>query len=668
MLDTTRWRVHACNQQKKGIMQKTISERSEQSLMLIESHNRLFNALCSVKKKGFHTTKILSTEEIVFSDDPFDELLSSKTGKQVNEHYIAMNKIRFTSQDKVEERNLSLKGKYRLDSSETDVTFLINYEGGFIDFEFSIPKYLYGHNLAEFVPQSRSSLASKHSLYIKKVETQRDLLPQRLDRFIKLFFKDLWFNLDIHVDKKTGEIFEPNFDYIELKRIDLCYNQYFESKGDSLLYLEAQKKLARTSKIYSPDTNDDFKTTLAYRTQNGNYFKIYHKGTEYINQKHGDFHKHTKINDNFLNYYNQTIKKTVPIDESFDLSTKTKHFKPLTPKELDVVKNVFKSDTTGQSFLLSDSEYEYFKPFIDSVHKKLPFNTKFLKQNMDKVLRYEMSISGKALSYYYKNNVFRSNCKIHQRFKRVYKKVKRDIESQEIRNDNTHNIPNYAMKIYKDFHSWNNRVSALTLTNKSILINNSVNGSRDYNAVTDIYQIGLIYKELNLGSLLETKDTYHFNDKFLKFLVNHFFKEVKSFQITEIEPFDNLKKRVVRFNEIVFKNRENDIGITKWNKLKESEKIKRNFKTINYANVQQLYDLLYNEKMSLFEIKNKLMLTPSQFYRRKADLLMLGLTENHVSMTKKIKTSTDFTSYYFYTSIITYAYEFFYHDSHQYQN
>jgi hypothetical protein len=668
MIDTLRLRVHACNQQKKGIIQKTISERTNQSLMLIESHNRLYNALSNVKKKGFQTTKILSTEEIVFSDAPFEDVLSSKTSKQVNEHYIAMNKIRFTSQDKVMERNLSVKGKYRLDSSESDVTFMINYEGGFVDFEFSVPKYLYGHNLAQFVPQSRSSLAKEHSLYIKSVATQRDLLFDRLNRFIKLFFKDLWFNLNIHIDKETGELYEPNFDYIELKRVDLCYNQYFDTKEDSLLYLDSQKKFARKSKIYSPDTNMDFKTTLAYRTQNGNYFKIYHKGTEYINQKHGDFHKHQKVNDNFLHYYNKTIPKQVNIEESFDLKKKTKLFKPLTDKELETVKTLFKSDTQGKAFLLSDSEYSYFKPFIDSVHKKLPFNTKFLKNEMDKILRYEMSISGKALSYYYKNNVFRKNCKTHQRFKRIYKSVKNDLECLHTRNDQSINIPNYAMKIYKDFHKWNNRVCALTLTNKSLIINNSVNGARDYSGISDTYNIGQIYKELGLGSLLETKDTYHFNNLFLKYCVNHFFKEVERFQIKEIEPFDNLKKRVVRFNTIVENNRLNDIGIVKWNKLKESEKIKRNFKTVNYANIQQLYDLLYNEKLSLHEIREKLLLTDSQYHRRKKDLMMIGLTENHISMTKKIKTSTDFTNYYYYTSILKYSYDFFYQDSHQYQN
>jgi hypothetical protein len=340
----------------------------------------------------------------------------------------------------------------------------------------------------------------------------------------------------------------------------------------------------------------------------------------------------------------------------------------LSPLELKTVVNLFKSDTEEKQFLLSDSEYDYFKPFIDSVHKKLPFNTKFLKKEMDKVLRYEMSISGKALSYYYKNNVFRVNCKIHKRFKRTFKKVKRDLECLHTRNDQSVVIPNYAMKIYKDFHKWNNRVCALTFTNKSLIINNSVNGARDYSGVSDTYNIGQIYKELNLGSLLETKDTYHFNNLFLKYCVNHFFNEVERFQIKEIQPFDNLKKRVVRFNAIVLNNRLNDIGIVPWNKLKESEKIKRNFKTINYANVQQLYDLMYNEKMSLYEIKEKLLLTSSQYDRRKKDLKMLGLTENHISMSKKIKTSTDFSNYYFYTSILKHSYDFFYQDSHQYQN
>lgn len=663
MLDTIRYRVHGTNQQKKGIMYKTMTEKNPAlSLMIVPSHNDLYNVLNAVKKKGFSTTKILSNEKIVFSDKPFEEVLSSRMGKHINEHYIAMNKIRFSSGDVVKERNLAVKGRYKLDSSETGVTFIINYEGGFIDFEFSIPKYLYGHNLAEFVPQYRSSLKSTHGDKLVKWNVQRDLTHQRLERFTTSFFNDLFLNLKLEE--------APNFDYIEILRFDLCYNQYFDSKEDSLQYLKHQKKFQKKSKIYSPDTNTDFETTLAYRTQNGNYFKIYHKGTEYINQKHGDFHKHTEINNRFIENLLAIRETPLPtLHEAFD-EVKLAPRKQLTKKNVKTIKTIIKSDVLEVPFHLTPEEYSYYKPYLDKVHNKLPIDTHFLKTEMDKVLRYEMSITGKAKSYYFKNNVFRKNCNIHKNAKRIYKKVKRDLESIE-RNNGVkiikRTIPQYAMDIYTHFQNWSNRTCALVLSRKKIIVNNSINGARDYDKKNDKYFIGQIYSELNYGTLLETRDVYSFSDSYLRFCIDHFKQTIDRLQVHKIEPFDDLRLRVMRFNSEVKTNREN-YPIKDLRQLKESEKIRDGLKTINYSNIVQLYNMLYEKGMSVNQIRKELLLSDNQYYRRLSDLKMLGISESHVQMEKEINVRTDFLHYYFNTSKQKYCENFYMHDALQYEN
>jgi hypothetical protein len=243
-IDTIRLRLHACNHQKKSIIEKTISENTNQSLMLSTANNALYLKLLSIQGKGFDSQKIYSSEKYVFSDEPFENIVSKNTSKGINAHYLAMNKIRFISEDKIKETNLSIKGRYKLDSSQTTVSYMINPNKGFVDFEFSIPKYLYGHNLAQFVPQYNSSTYIENVQFMKKREVQLSLLYNRLYKFIKLFFTDLCINLKLeeYVD----------FHYIEVRRIDLCYNQYFETKEDALMYLDHQKKFALKSTLYNP--------------------------------------------------------------------------------------------------------------------------------------------------------------------------------------------------------------------------------------------------------------------------------------------------------------------------------------------------------------------------------------------------------------------------------
>ena len=72
----------------------------------------------------------------------------------------------------------------------------------------------------------------------------------------------------------------PLAEDFEINRIDLCYNQFFNSKEDSLNYLDEQKKLLCKYARSSKNNYRSYDTSLLYITRRYS-FKIYHKGTEF---------------------------------------------------------------------------------------------------------------------------------------------------------------------------------------------------------------------------------------------------------------------------------------------------------------------------------------------------------------------------------------------------
>lgn len=137
----------------------------------------------------------------------------------------------------------------KLSSDSYDVNFRIATDQDFIKFEFSIPKYLYGHNLDHF-PKTRGN--EHYELY----------------QFIKNFFL---------LEFKTVIEYQD----IQLNRIDLCYNYFFETLENKQLYLEQLKDIMSNffgeNKVvtYSGDE------TFMYYTQDYS-FKVYDKYKEFV--------------------------------------------------------------------------------------------------------------------------------------------------------------------------------------------------------------------------------------------------------------------------------------------------------------------------------------------------------------------------------------------------
>lgn len=137
-------------------------------------------------------------------------------------------------------------------SSHYKVSYFLNTLENYIEYNFSIPKYIFGTNIFQFFG------------YFDQTNTK---IFEDLKTFIINFL---------------GKIFvEPvsNSD-IEFNRIDICYNQFFNSKSDAINYLNWQKEKQQEINRSSKNRGRDYGTTLM--TSNARYsFKIYHKGTEF---------------------------------------------------------------------------------------------------------------------------------------------------------------------------------------------------------------------------------------------------------------------------------------------------------------------------------------------------------------------------------------------------
>jgi len=145
--------------------------------------------------------------------------------------------------------------KLELTSASYSIKYSINLQENYIHFDFSIPKYIYRHNLNSYPLDSKD-------------------LHGDLKNFILGFI--------MHEFKM-----EVQLKNIQIKRIDLCYNYEFESVKNKNLYKEILPTIFRSAfrenKILTYPNND----TVMYKTRDYS-FKIYDKGVEFM--KH-DFKK-----------------------------------------------------------------------------------------------------------------------------------------------------------------------------------------------------------------------------------------------------------------------------------------------------------------------------------------------------------------------------------------
>lgn len=142
-------------------------------------------------------------------------------------------KLKFVQYTQDGKKLLCVNGSMPMTSSHYFCSYRVDVVRNFIEFNFSIPKMIYGTNILQFIKHHTEAgfLNTFHSDYHNvALETF-----ERFGKFIKRFFFKL----------TAGQMNEVFPELIEVRRIDICYNQIFLTEKDALTYLEYQKRIKK---------------------------------------------------------------------------------------------------------------------------------------------------------------------------------------------------------------------------------------------------------------------------------------------------------------------------------------------------------------------------------------------------------------------------------------
>jgi hypothetical protein len=249
--------------------------------------------------------------------------------------------------------------KVQFPSSESQINITYNGILKILNIEFSIPKFYFQNNVCEIYPNY------KYPRYHSQSTDQA-----KLSKFYYLVIKKLIKEIVYTISNKTLILQPEHFRDIQISRLDLAYNQIFDTKEDSLNYLDAQKQI----KIPRVDNQRvvPYNTSIMFNTDNYS-FKIYHKGSEFSKKPTKDL---IRENETMIKKYGLN-KSITDFDEQ--------------------IKN--RSHSYFNSAL--------FKSF-NAIHQ--------LQNYADTILRYELRVSQKLMSYL--------NSKIYQNIQTpIYKKM-----------------------------------------------------------------------------------------------------------------------------------------------------------------------------------------------------------------------------------------------------
>jgi hypothetical protein len=664
LIDTIQLRFHGILAKKTDTLSQIQSENIDKSIFVVPQHHELYTKM--LKYKGRLFSRVDLVKQDVRSTELIDEsdFLHFENNKRKEGFTYIKNVMRFVDETKVNEMTMKVNGKFHSPSSIAAVVFSINENGGFVDFTVSLPKYLYDHSLAEFVPQPLSERYFKMNNPIS-IKSQRKVLYLRLMRFINRFITDLEYMFSL--DSK------PNLHYIEMRRIDLCWNHYFKSKREALNYLHHQMKLAKGKESKTNNKLKEYETSLNYFTSSGAYFKIYHKGTEYVSSQFGDLKKHQDFNKLFIDDY---IRKINLKEKYGDITMNENYMENIREKlkNKDYVLSLFDSQLKGRFIAISDERTRKKANETAKLLKKIqPFKIHFLKDEMDKVLRYEISLRGDFFSYHYKNKIFRKDDSLFKSLKDNYKFVHSVNNSKDLKKPK---LTRWQLSNYKMIDRFFNRNIGLVLSENEPLKRWCKSSQMDNNQFEGKYDIN---KRFYKHTILSEKDVGIFSDDFLQVCLDHFLYTVKHFQIQKLQTYETLESKIKEYNEKAEERRKNydknfdfltkdNFGnnIIKGNKiiskaselLTSKEKQDKGMKTVHPLRIMQVFSELQKGK-SLFNIRKELGLSSSVFSRLKSDLKEFEIFETTLETEIDYVPEISFREYYFNTSQIQYQENFY---------
>ena len=156
--------------------------------------------IAEIRQKGFR--KASDILDVLRVNRSGEFLLKTKSAKQVN----ASNHYAFT--------------------------YFIDYTKNYVEFNFSIPKYIFGSNILMFVDHYGDKQYAYHTC--SELDHNINRAFERLHQFLKVFFKMEFLGCPVE------------YEDVEVNRIDVCFNQVFPNRDEALRYLEYQKRLKKS--------------------------------------------------------------------------------------------------------------------------------------------------------------------------------------------------------------------------------------------------------------------------------------------------------------------------------------------------------------------------------------------------------------------------------------
>ncbi|MBF04051.1 MAG: hypothetical protein CMP76_12220 [Flavobacterium sp.] len=614
MLDTVTFVLHRINKQIPDL-------NAPRGLRYYNDFNRLlYERLLDYENKFIKRTRKFINEGVVdeINDDYFKR-------KSINSYGIV--KRQGSIVESLEKKDFffyPVHGNITTASSDSSCKFSINENSDSLKFELSIPKYFYGHNIAQFVPNIESERYRNKPFVLREFNGQLKEIKIRLIEFIVTFFNDL----SILLGMTNFNLFK--LEDIEIKRLDLCYNQFFASKEMAIDYLLAQKKIYHSRVKKNTIVVQDYDTSFAYRhSTDGFYFKIYHKGSEFLNS---DLNKIHKINKE--KFYNNP-KLLIPATEIFK-----KHF----PKVYDSKKGRVE-DSIFEFYNLHLNSNEY-NTFIDEIEALFVFKTSHLIKEANKVLRYEMSFTNTYLSTIYKRDVFRKDCPDWKFLKKSHSLIKRynlHLERNKERARQFKIINNITKDMFQEY-----KIIQGSLMKKHEFFLFTEKKLKKHETSFPFMDSMEFRTNWAKAKILETKEAT-FSDSLFELIFKRFKEEIDFFQIKEVEETNTTIELIEKYNKEAqqrTKNYKNAFGETAYKKLTANQKRKKNLSQIQTSRLKIVLDR-FNEGKSFDSIVHELALKKSAIYTLKYDLEKFKIYKNTVKTKYSFRNiKTDFSKYY----------------------
>lgn len=673
MLDTIRLRLYGILDTKDTTLDRIKKQNSskgerDKPVYVSTANNELYRRMVNFRGSNSSMMLVFNRETNSWENKTEEEFMKLENSLKLSQHYQVRQKMRFVEERQEKDINMKIRGKYRLTSSSPNIVYDINENGSFIDFEFSIPKYLYGHNLAEFVPQGGSKLKINDPVNLLSWAGQKKYLFDRLDYLIEKFLNELQ---QFYKCEET-----PDRNYLEVRRVDLCYNQYFKSMEEALLVLNEQRKINMKRQRINSNIAKSYDTSISYVGTSGSYFKIYHKGSEY-SKTGGDLKKHMEINKDF-------IERLLEDHPGRHAKNYLQHSKEIWGQ--------FQAKGKGTSFTLNDYEKDHLQQIKDTtneIYKQMPYKVDFLKAEMDKVLRYEVSLTTKFFSAAYKRYVFRRNekkCPLHNEYMGTYEKVKNSMDDRSTKEVT---ITPFMRANYKMYHDWLNRSVKLLVLEPELrkkLSKFETTERYDVHPGNNKYTISRFPYSTTIGR----HDVGLFSKAFLDVCVDHFQKLVKYYQVKKIRPYEETLDKIVQYNALVDSkrktynsdhhheifeliwNKERKVFVKEYKTLPSGKFVKRatemltqtqlrneGLKSVNETLLATFLKTMEDRSMSLDEVFAEMRIPKSKRWRIRKDLEMFGIVSQTMRMERDVEMRTCFTEYYWRLNGLKYRNQFF---------